>query len=470
LYGADSYRRKVDCAFEVGMDSEATQANLPPQNLEAERSLLGAVLIDNSVLDQVVDKIRGDDFYRDAHQKLFATMIEMAERSEAIDYLTLENALKAKKILDAVGGATYVASLTDTVPSLANIEAYAQIVADKAVTRRLIHASSEILRKGFQQTDNLDDYLNEAEKLIFDVVQKRSASKVIPLKDLIRDSFDTIEKLFERKELFTGVPTGYRELDNITSGLQKGDLIILAARPSMGKTSLALNMAQNASVKDKTPVLFFSLEMSKESLAMRILCAEARVDYHALRMLGDAEWGRLARAAGLLSEAPLYIDDTPGLRLMEMRARVRRLQSELSKQDQSLGLVCLDYLQLASPATSRSESREREISEISRGLKALAKECDVPVLALSQLSRKVEQRESKRPQLSDLRESGAIEQDADVIMFIYRDEFYNEDSEDRGLAEILISKQRNGPTGKIKLQFSKEFTRFENLSDETKSP
>ncbi len=452
----------------MAAETETAQANLPPQNLEAERSVLGGVLLDNAVLDQIVDQIQEEDFYRDAHRKIFGAMLEMSERSEAIDYLTIEDSLKARGHLDAVGGPTYIAALTDSVPSLANIETYARIVADKAVARRLIHASSEILRAGFQETDNLDEYLSQAEQLIFNVVQRRSDGKVVPLKDLIRQSFDTIEKLYERKDLYTGVPTGFKLLDQKTSGLQPADLIILAARPSMGKTSLALNIAQNAAMKTKVPTLFFSLEMSKESLAMRLLCAEARVDYHALRQgfLGDSEWSRLARAAGLLSEAPLYIDDTAGIRVLEMRARARRLQAELRKQNLDLGLICMDYLQLASAPTSRMDSREREISEISRGLKGLAKEMQVPVLALSQLSRKVESRESKRPQLSDLRESGAIEQDADVIMFIYRDEFYNENTEEKGVAEVIIGKQRNGPTGTVRLQFSKEYTRFENLAED----
>ncbi len=454
------------------MEAESVPANLPPQNLEAERSLLGGVLLDNAVLDQVVDTVRPEDFYRDAHRKIFECMLEMAERGEAIDYLTLEDNLSAKKQLDGIGGAGYIAGLTDNVPSLANVATYARIVTDKAVARRLIHASSEILRAGFQESDNIEDYLNSAEQLIFNVVQRRSEGKVVPIKDLIRESFATIEKLYERKDLYTGVPTGFKSLDQKTSGLQAGDLVILAARPSMGKTSLALNVAQNTAMRFKVPTLFFSLEMSKESLAMRLLCAEARVDYHALRQgfLGDAEWSRLARAAGLLSDAPLFIDDTPGIRVLEMRARARRLQAELGKDGQELGLLCMDYLQLASPPGRRFDSREREISEISRGLKGLAKEMQVPVLALSQLSRKVESRESKRPQLSDLRESGAIEQDADVIMFIYRDEFYHEDSDDKGVAEVIIGKQRNGPTGTVRLRFSKEYTRFENLAEDRDEP
>ena len=449
------------------MDTEQHPTNLPPQNLEAERSVLGAVLLDNTTLDQIVDLVREEDFYRDAHRKIFAAVLEMAERGEAIDYLTLEDSLKARGQLETVGGPAYISSLTDAVPSLANINTYARIVTDKAVARRLIHASSEILRGGYQESENLEEYLNHAEQLIFNVMHGRGDGKVVPLKDLMRGSFDTIERLYERKDLYTGVPTGFKDLDEKTSGLQASDLIILASRPSMGKTSLALNIAQNAAMKSKIPTLFFSLEMSKEALAMRLLCSEARANYHSLRrgILGDSEWSRLARAAGLLSEAPIFIDDTPGIRILEMRARARRLQAELLKQDMKLGLVIMDYLQRASPPSSRMESREREISEVSRGLKGLAKELKVPVLGLSQLSRKVESRESKKPQLSDLRESGAIEQDADVIMFIYREEVYKEDTANKGIAEIIIGKQRNGPTGKVRLQFEEQYTKLNNLAE-----
>jgi replicative DNA helicase len=451
------------------MSSDSPSARLPPQNLEAERSILGCILLDNAALDQVVDQVAEEDFYRENHRKIFTGMREMAARNEAIDYLTLEDHLRAKGVLDEIGGAAYIASLTDAVPTTANIASYAGIVHEKAIARRLIQASSEILRAGFEQSEDLDAYLDQAEQLIFNVAQNRAGTGVVSIKELIRDSFDSIEKLYERKDQYTGVPTGFKELDNMTSGLQPADLVIVAARPSMGKTSLALNMAQYASQKAKVPALFFSLEMSKESLAMRMLCAEARVDFHKLRQgfLSDADWGRLARAAGLLSEAHLYVDDTPAKRVMEMRAKARRLQSELRKRELDLGLIVVDYLQLAQASSgSGRESREREISEISRSLKGLAKEMQVPVIALSQLSRKVESRESKRPQLSDLRESGAIEQDADVIMFIYRDEFYNEDSEDKGVAEVIIGKQRNGPTGTIRLRFFAEHTRFENLLED----
>jgi replicative DNA helicase len=449
------------------MADESTPGRLPPQNLEAERSILGGVLLNNSAMDQILDLVEEEDFYRDAHRRIFKAMREMSARGEAIDYLTLEDQLKTQGCLEEVGGTAYLASLTDAVPATANIVHYAKIVRDKAVARRLIQASSEILQSGFEGGEDLDDMIGRAESLIFGVAQKRFQSGVSHIKDLVRESFDAIERLYERKEQYTGVASGFKDLDDMTSGFQKGDLVILAARPSMGKTSLALNIAQHAAQKLKQASLVFSLEMSKESLSMRLLCAEARVDFHRMRqgLLGDAEWGHLARAAGVLSEANLYIDDTPSIRVIEMRAKARRLQAELRKQNQELALIVMDYLQLASPPRGL-DSREREISEISRSLKALAKELNVPVLALSQLSRKPESRagEDKRPQLSDLRESGAIEQDADVVLFIYRDEVYNKETEDKGIAEIIIGKQRNGPTGRLKLRFFSEFTRFENLA------
>jgi len=447
------------------MESQAAAAKKPPQNVEAEQSILGGVLLDNGVLDQVVDVVQENDFYRSSNRKIFVAMKEMSAKNEAIDYLTLQDRLKSQGLLDEIGGATYLASLTDAVPSIGNIVHYARIVRDKAVARRLISAATEILQAGLEVSDDVTNYLDRAEQLIFNVSQRREMSGVVPLKDLVRESFDTIDKLYQEKGQFTGVPSGFRDLDEMTSGFQKSDLIILAGRPSMGKTSLALNIAQYAANRAKNPTLLFSLEMSKESLTMRMLCAEARVDFLRVRtgQLTDSDWGKLARAAGLLSEAELFIDDTPGIRVMEMRAKARRLQAELNKQDKDIGMIMMDYLQLATGG-SRMESREREISEISRSLKALAKELGVPVVALSQLSRKPESRESKRPQMADLRESGAIEQDADVILFIYRDEVYNENSPDKGIAEIIIGKQRNGPIGTVKLQFSPEYTRFENLA------
>ncbi|RLB53850.1 MAG: replicative DNA helicase [Deltaproteobacteria bacterium] len=453
------------------MADSAPAPKTPPHNLEAERSILGAVLLDNGIFDQILDVVQDSDFYREANRKIFAAMRELSRRGEAIDYLTLEDYLQGRKELEAVGGATYLAALTDAVPSLANSVHYARIVRDKAIARRLMHAASEILQAGLEDRDDVQDYLDRAEQLIFQAAQRRQSEGVVPLKDIVRESFDAIDHIYEQKGQFTGVPTGFRDLDELTSGLQRSDLIILAGRPSMGKTSLALNMAHHAAQRrgdqDGLPTLFFSLEMSKQSLCMRLLCMEARVDFNRVRAgrLTDSDWPKLARAAGVLSEEAIFIDDTPAMRVMEMRAKARRLKAELQKQGRDLGLVMMDYLQLATVG-GRIESREREISEISRSLKSLAKELDVPVVALSQLSRKPESRESKRPQMSDLRESGAIEQDADVILFIYRDEVYNQDSPEKGIAEVIVGKQRNGPIGTVKLHFAPEFTRFENLARE----
>jgi replicative DNA helicase len=451
--------------MEPQLEAQAEPLRKPPQSIEAEQSVLGGVLLDNSALDQILDIVREEDFYRDAHRKIFATMVDMSDKDEAIDYLTLQERLKQRGHLEEVGGAGYISTLTDVIPTSANVTHYASIVRDKAIARRLIHASSEILRHGFEASEDLPEYVDLAERLIFGVVQERKLAGVTHIKDLVTDSFATIERIYEKKETYTGVPSGFRDLDDKTSGFQNSDLIIIAGRPAMGKTSFALNIAQFASQEAKMPVLFFSLEMSKESLAMRLLCSEARVDHQRLRkgLLTDTDWGRLARAAGALSDADLFIDDTPGVRVMEMRAKARRLQAELQKQDKSIGLIFMDYLQLSSLG-KRVESREREISEISRSLKGLAKELNVPVVALSQLSRKPESRESKRPQLSDLRESGAIEQDADVILFVFREEEYTQDKDKEGLAEVIVGKQRNGPTGTVNLRFFKEYTRFENLA------
>ena len=394
-------------------------------------------------------------------------MRELSRRGDAIDYLTLEDFLRARDELESIGGVTYLASLADNIPSLGNAVHYAKIVRDKAIARRLVHAATEILQQGLQDRDDVQEYLERAEQLIFQVAQRRRTEGVVALKELVKQSFDTIDSIYQQKGQYTGVPTGFRDLDEMTSGLQRSDLIILAGRPSMGKTSLALNIAHNAARRGGVPALVFSLEMSKESLCMRLLCLEARVDFSRIRAgrLTDSDWPKLAHAAGILSEEDIFIDDTPAIKVAEMRAKARRLKVELQKQGKDLGLIVMDYLQLAS-ASSRSDSREREISEISRSLKALAKELDVPLIALSQLSRKPESRESKRPQMADLRESGAIEQDADVILFIYRDEVYNPDTPDKGIAEIIIAKQRNGPIGSVKLHFAPEFTRFENLASD----
>ncbi len=433
---------------------------LPPQNLEAETSVLGAVLLENEALNRVLEILLEDDFYRDAHRRIFSAIIHLYEHSEPVDLITLSEVLKTRGELDEVGGVEYLNSLVNGVPTAANISYYAKIIKEKAILRKLINRATEIVSQSYANSGDVDEFIDKAERTIFEISEDRVRPSFYPIKDLIKSSFKTIERLYEKRQLITGVPTGFQRLDELTSGLQPSDLIIIAGRPSMGKTAFALNIAQNASVQAAIPAAIFSLEMSKEQLALRMLCSEAKVDAHRLRggFLSESDWPKLTRAAGSLSEAPLFIDDTPGLTALEMRAKSRRLKIE-----HNLGLVIVDYLQLMRGRAS-ADSREQEISDISRSLKALAKELSIPVIALSQLNRRVEERGDKRPQLSDLRESGAIEQDADVILFLYREEIYNKSEENRGKAEIIIGKQRNGPTDKVDLAFLDKYTRFENLS------
>lgn len=443
-------------------DIDLSLHKLPPQNIEAEQSILGGILLDNHAINSVLEILDTADFYSDAHKKIFSAIIEQSERSEPSDLITLSNLLRDRKQIDNIGGVAYLASLVDNVPSAAHVAYYCKIVKEKSILRRLIGASTEILTKSYESSSNVNDVLDDAENAIFQISENKIKPSFFPLKDLIKDSFKSIEQLYEKKALITGVPTGYDDLDQLTSGLQKSDLIIIAGRPSMGKTALAINIAQNASIKTGIPVAIYSLEMSREQLTLRMLASEARVDSQRLRkgFLGETDWPKLTTAAGTLSDAAIFIDDTPAISVLEMKAKARRLKAE-----KGLGLIVLDYLQLMR-GRDASMPREQEISEISRSLKSLAKELNVPVVALSQLNRQVEARTDKRPQMADLRESGAIEQDADVILFIYRDEVYNksEDSPEKGLAEIIIGKQRNGPTGKVKLSFLKDYTRFENLA------
>ena len=433
---------------------------LPPQNLEAETSVLGAVLLENEALNRVLEILKEDDFYRNAHRRIFSAILHLYEHSEPVDLITLSEVLKTRGELDDVGGVEYLNSLVNGVPTAANISYYAKIIKEKALLRKLINRTTEIVSQSYSISGDVDEFIDQAERTIFEISEDRVRPSFYPIKDLIKSSFKTIERLYEKRQLITGVPTGFQRLDELTSGLQPSDLIIIAGRPSMGKTALALNIAQNASVQAAIPAAIFSLEMSKEQLALRMLSSEAKEDAHRLRggFLSESDWPKLTRAAGSLSEAPLFIDDTPGLSALEMRAKTRRLKIE-----HNLGLVIVDYLQLMR-GRARADSREQEISDISRSLKALAKELSIPVIALSQLNRRVEERGDKRPQLSDLRESGAIEQDADVILFLYREEVYNKSEENRGKAELIIGKQRNGPTDKVDLAFLDKYTRFENLS------
>jgi replicative DNA helicase len=443
-------------------DIDASLHKIPPQNIEAEQSILGGILLDNHALNEVLEILDVKAFYSEAHRKIFAAIIELSDKNEPTDLITLSSALKDKQQLEHVGGVVYLASLVDNVPSAANVAHYAKIVKEKAILRNLIGTATEILTKSYDAGADVDHVLDEAEHAIFEISENKIRPAFFSIKDIVKDSFKTIEKLYERKELVTGVPTGFQKIDELTSGLQNSDLVIIAGRPSMGKTAFALNIARYAALEGNIPVAIFSLEMAKEQLAIRLLASEAKVDSQRMRkgFLGETDCPNLTTAAGKLSEAPIYIDDTPAIGVLEMKAKARRLKAEAG-----LGLIILDYLQLMRSRGAR-DSREQEISEISRSLKALAKELSVPVVALSQLNRKVEDRLNKRPQMADLRESGAIEQDADLIAFIYRDEVYNkaEGNPEKGIAEIIIGKQRNGPTGTAKLAFLEKYTCFENLA------
>jgi replicative DNA helicase len=438
---------------------------VPPQNLEAEQCVLGSILLQQGLLVKAVEFLTPEDFYRDGHKAIYAAMLGLFDKGEPQDIITVTNHLKDSGKLELTGGPAYLATLTNIVPVASNIAFYAKIVRSKSILRRLISTTTEIAGRCYEEQDDIDALLDETEQTIFEISRSKSDQAFQPMKTIINETFKMVEKLFERKEQITGVSTGYPEFDRKTAGLQPSDLIIIAGRPSMGKTALAMNIAQNAAIESKVPVGVFSLEMSCEQLGMRMLCSVSRVDAQRLRTgaLQEQDWPKLTRAAGILHEAPLFIDDTPALSVLEMRAKARRLKTE-----HDIGLIVVDYLQLMRGRSS-TERREQEISEISRSLKAMAKELHIPVIALSQLNRSLESRTDKRPQLSDLRESGAIEQDADLICFIYRDEVYNksEDNPRRGTAEIIIGKQRNGPTGTIDLAFLSHYTTFENLAHPT---
>jgi len=443
-------------------DIDTSLHKVPPQNIEAELSILGGILLDNQALNHVLEILSAPDFYVEAHRKIFTAIVDLSDRNEPCDLITLSNILKNKKQLDMIGGMAYLASLVDNVPSAANIAHYCKIVKEKSILRKLIATATEIQNNSYNIGTDVDTVLDQAEHAIFEISENKIRPAFSPFKDIIKDSIRTIEKLYERKALVTGVPTGFEKFDDITSGLQKSDLIIIAGRPSMGKTAFALNIARYAALDESIPLAIFSLEMSKEQLAIRMLSSEAKVDSQRIRrgFLGETDWPKLIDAANKLSESLIFIDDTPALTVLEMKAKARRLTSEVG-----LGLIIIDYLQLMRGGAFK-DSREQEISEISRSLKALAKELNIPVIAISQLNRKVEDRTNRRPQMADLRESGAIEQDADVIAFIYRDDVYNksDDNPEKGIAEIIIGKQRNGPTGTVKLAFLEKYTSFENLA------
>jgi replicative DNA helicase len=443
------------------MDAMAAElAKVPPQQIEAEQSVLGGILLDNEGVAAALEVLKGDEFYRSNHRSIFRAVEHLFEHNQPIDLITVTELLAERKELENIGGATYLASLLETVPSASNVAAYAKIVSEKALLRRLIQIAAEITSWCYGGGKSVEEVLDQAEAAIFSIAEKRIRTSYFPIKEVVKKSIQIIEQLYERRELITGVPSHYRDLDKLTAGVPPAGLIIIAGRPSMGKTALALNIARNVALESRIPVGIFSLEMSKEQLAMRLLCAEARVNSQKIRsgFMSKQECVKLITAAGVFNDAPICIDDTPAISTLELRAKARRM-----KANQGVGMIMVDYLQLMRTRES-AERREQEISEISRSLKAMAKEMNIPIVALSQLNREVEKRSDRKPLLSDLRESGAIEQDADVIAFIYRDEVYNQNSSAAGTAEILIRKQRNGPTGEVRLAYISDYTRFENLA------
>jgi replicative DNA helicase len=443
------------------MPQETALEKIPPQNVDAEMAVLGSMLIDEDAISAATEILTAEYFYKESHRKVFEAIVTLYNANKAVDLITLTDELKRVGMLDEIGGVSFLTSLANAVPTAANINHYVSIVKEKNILRTLINNSTKIISLCYENEGNIDELVDSAEKLIFEVSDRKAKGSYISLKDIIKDSIETIDRLYQKKEHVTGIPTGYIDFDIKTAGLQSSDLIVVAGRPSMGKSALALGIAEYAGVVEKIPLAMFSLEMSKEQLVQRMLCAHAKVDAHKVRTgyLATSDWPRLTAAAGKLSESPIFIDDTPAISVMELRAKARRL-----KAHHDIKLIILDYLQLMRGTTTSAESRQQEISEISRSLKALARELSVPVIAISQLSRAVESRTDHRPQLSDLRESGAIEQDADVVVLILREEYYNPTPENQGIAEIIIAKQRNGPVGSLNLSFIKEYTRFENIA------
>jgi replicative DNA helicase len=433
---------------------------LPPQNLEAEMAVLGSMLMDDNALATSIESLDSNSFYKNSHRKIFSAILGLFDANKAIDLITLTDELKRAGALEDVGGASFLTELVNSVPSAVNVNHYIHIVKEKYILRSLINSSQKIISLCHESEGKIDELVDTAEKLIFDISDSKTQTSYIHIKDLVKDSIETIDRLYQKKAHVTGIPTGYVDFDMKTAGLQPSDLIVIAGRPSMGKSALVLGMAEYAGVVQKTPIAFFSLEMSKEQLVQRMLCSHARVNAHNVRTgyLTPSDWPRLTAAAGNLSESPIYIDDTPSISVMELRAKARRL-----KANYDIKMIVLDYLQLMR-GSGNIENRQQEISDISRSLKALARELNVPVIAISQLSRAVELRPDHRPLLSDLRESGAIEQDADVVVLILREEYYKPTPENEGIAEINIAKQRNGPVGTLNLSFIKEYTRFENIA------
>ncbi|MEV2353118.1 replicative DNA helicase [Paenibacillus larvae] len=441
------------------MSGEMLMDCVPPQNIEAEQAVLGAILLDSDALVTAMERVSSDDFYRGSHQRIFEAMIELAQEDEPVDLITLTARLQNKQELEEAGGVTYLSELANAVPTAANVDYYAQIVEEKSMLRRLIRTATQIVSNGYASSEDVGLMLNDAEQRILEISQRRSSSGFVSIRDVLMEVFERVEFLYSHKGGTTGIPSGFHDLDKMTSGFQRSDLIIVAARPSVGKTAFALNIAQNVGVRAKETVAIFSLEMGAAQLVQRMVCAESNVDAQRMRtgFLESDDWEKLTMAIGALSEANIYIDDSPGITVADIRAKCRRL-----KQEKGLGMILIDYLQLIS-GRGKGDNRQQEVSEISRTLKQIARELDVPVIALSQLSRGVEQRQDKRPMMSDLRESGSIEQDADIVAFLYRDDYYDKETEKKNIIEIIIAKQRNGPVGTVELAFLKNYNKFVSL-------
>ena len=435
---------------------------VPPQNIEAEQAVLGAMLIKKEAIAEVSQLLKPADFYREAHRIVYETMLELFNKNEAVDLITVTEQLRKNDLLEKAGGIAFVTSLANAVPTAANVEYHARIVEEKAQLRNLINSATEIAGMAYEASDDITDVMDKSEKMILEVAARQNSGSFVPIKEILMDTFSKIEKLYETKGGITGLPSGFKDLDKLTSGLQPSDLILVAARPSMGKTAFTLNIAQHVAVHENKSVAFFSLEMSKEQLVQRMLCSEGGIDSQRLRVgeLEENDWEKLINAADRLSRAPIYIDETAGITVMELRSKARRLKAE-----HELQLIVIDYLQLMQGRSSKnSDNRQQEISEISRSLKALARELNVPVIALSQLSRSVESRQVKKPMLSDLRESGSLEQDADIVMFLYREDYYDPETEHKNITDVIIAKHRNGPVDTVQLFFHKQFTKFADLS------
>ncbi|MDQ8736514.1 MULTISPECIES: replicative DNA helicase [Bacillales] len=449
------------------MSTELMFDRVPPQNLEAEQAVIGAILLQSEALITAMERVRSEDFYSGPHRQIYEAMVEIAENNQPVDLVTLTAHLQDQHLLEEIGGVSYLAKLANSVPTAANVDYYAQIVEEKSMLRRLIRTATNIVSDGYANSEDVGVLLGDAEKKILEISNRRSGSGFISIRDVLMEVFEKVEQLYQDKGGTTGIPSGFTDLDRMTAGFQRSDLIIVAARPSVGKTAFALNVAQNVGVRARETVAIFSLEMSAAQLVQRMICAEANVDAQRMRtghLEGD-DWEKLTMAIGSLSEAQIFIDDTPGITVAEIRAKCRRL-----KKEKGLGMIMIDYLQLISGRGKAGENRQQEVSEISRTLKQIARELEVPVIALSQLSRGVEQRQDKRPMMSDLRESGSIEQDADIVSFLYRDDYYDKESEKKDIIEIIIAKQRNGPVGTVELVFLKKYNKFVSIDRAHQDP